>query len=129
MKTILVVDDDPDILHLLKTVLEAYDFAVKTASNGREAIERVKAAVPDGIFLDLRMPAMDGFEVLDIIRREYPDVTIIVITASKTRDIVQQARVRGANGCLMKPFDPGELRAILRESFGWTPEGAGRPTP
>jgi CheY-like chemotaxis protein len=129
MKTILVVDDDPDILHLLRTVLKAYGFAVETASNGREAIERVRAAVPDGIFLDLRMPAMDGFEALDIIRREYPDVTIIVITASKTRDIVQQARVRGAHGCLLKPFDPGELRAVLSESLGWTPEGTGRQTP
>jgi CheY-like chemotaxis protein len=121
MKRILVVDDDADILQLLKTVLMAYHFTVETASNGQEAVERVKAAVPDGIFLDLRMPVMDGFEALDILRRAYPDVTIIVTTASKTRDIVQQVRERGANACLLKPFDPQELRAILRDSFGWAP--------
>jgi CheY-like chemotaxis protein len=121
MQKLLVVDDDPDILHLLKTVLEAYHFAVETASNGREAIERVRAGVPEGIFLDLRMPDMDGFEALDSLRQAYPDVPIIVITASKTCDIAQEVRARGANGCLLKPFDPEALRAILRESFGWTP--------
>jgi CheY-like chemotaxis protein len=67
------------------------------------------------------MPVMDGFEALDILRRAYPDVTIIVTTASKTRDIVEQVQVRGAHGCLLKPFDPQELRAILRDAFGWAP--------
>jgi CheY-like chemotaxis protein len=121
MQKLLVVDDDPDILYLLKTVLEAYHFAVETASNGREAIEGVRAGVPAGIFLDLRMPVMDGFEALDILRQAYPDVPIIVITASKTCNIAQKVRARGANGCLLKPFDPGALRAILRESLGWAP--------
>lgn len=121
MKKILVVDDDPDILQLLKSVLEAYHFTVELASNGREAIERVRAAVPDGIFLDLRMPVMNGYQVLDILRREYPDITVIVITASHTGHVVQRILGRGAHGCLLKPFDPQALKATLRESFGWTP--------
>jgi CheY-like chemotaxis protein len=129
MKRLLVVDDDPDILQLLKAVLEAYRFAVETASNGREAIGRVQAAVPDGIFLDLRMPVMDGFQTLDILRREYPDVPIIAITASTTADIAQQIQERGARGCLLKPFDPQRLKVILGEWFGWTPEGSKRPDP
>ena len=121
MKKILVVDDDPDILQLLKAVLEAYHFTVELASNGREAIERVQAGVPDGILLDLRMPVMDGFETLDILHREYPDVPIIAITASETGDVVQRTRARGASGCLLKPFDPQKLNAILGDVFGWTP--------
>ena len=120
MPKILVVDDDPDILHLLKSVLEAYRFTVETATNGQEAVERVRAGVPDGIFMDLRMPVMDGFEAMAILRREFPDLTIVMLTASKTRDIVQQARARGANECILKPFDPEELREVLRASFGWT---------
>jgi len=121
MTKILVVDDDVDTLQLLKTVLMAYHFTVETASNGQEALERVKAAVPDGIFLDLRMPVMDGFAALDILRQAYPDVTIIVTTASKTPDIVQHVQARGAHACLLKPFDPQELKAILRDAFGWAP--------
>src|SRR5262245_29622310 len=123
MPKILVVDDDPDILYLLKSVLEAYRFAVDTATNGQEAIERVRAAVPDGIFLDLRMPVMDGFAVLELLRRWFPDLTIVMLTASKTSDIIQQARTRGATECILKPFDPEELRVILRTWFGWTGEG------
>ena len=60
MKRLLVVDDDPDICQLLKVVLEAYRFKVDIATNGQEALEHVRAEVPDGIFLDLRMPVMDG---------------------------------------------------------------------
>ena len=60
MKQLLVVDDDPDIRQMLKVVLEAHHFAVATAANGRQAVEQVQADVPDGIFLDIRMPVMDG---------------------------------------------------------------------
>jgi CheY-like chemotaxis protein len=123
MKRLLVVDDDPDILRLLKAILEACRFTVETATNGREALDRVRAAVPDGIFLDLRMPIMDGYEVLDILRREHPSVPIIVITASTPGDTVRRIRARGAHGCLVKPFDPRALHATLREAFGWTPVG------
>jgi CheY-like chemotaxis protein len=81
--------------------------------------------VPDGIFLDLRMPVMDGFTALDILRREYPSITVIAITASTTDDVVRHVRARGAHGCLMKPFDPQALRAALHDAFGWTPTPAG----
>jgi two-component system alkaline phosphatase synthesis response regulator PhoP len=123
MPKVLVVDDDLDILNLLKSVLEAYRFVVETATNGQEAIERTRAAGLDGIFMDLRMPVLDGFEALAILRREFPDLTVIILTASKTRDIVQQAQERGASACILKPFDPEEIRGVLRAAFGWRGEG------
>ena len=124
MKRLLVVDDDPDIRLQLKTILKAYHFTVETAANGQEALERVKATVPDGIFLDLRMPVMDGFTTLDVLRREYPSITVIAITASTPDDVVQHVRARGAHGCLVKPFDLQALRAVLHDAFGWTPAPA-----
>lgn len=124
MKKLLVVDDDPDICQLLKVVLEAYHFTVDIATNGQEALEHVRAEVPDGIFLDLRMPVMDGWAALDVLQREYPAVIVIVITASRTGDVVRHVRARGAQGCVLKPFDPHELRATLRDAFGWTPGAA-----
>jgi CheY-like chemotaxis protein len=125
MKRLLVADDDPDIRLQLKAVLEAYHFTVETAANGQEALEQVRATVPDGIFLDLRMPVMDGFTALDILRREYPSITVIAITASTTDDVVRHVRAHGAHGCLLKPFDPQALRAALHDAFGWTPTPAG----
>lgn len=121
MKRILVVDDDPDVLHLLKRVLEAHQFVVETATNGLEAIERVRASAPDGIFLDLRMPVMGGFEALEAIRREDTAVPIILISASRSGNVAEEARAHGANGYLAKPFDPRELRAVLDTAFGPRP--------
>jgi CheY-like chemotaxis protein len=121
MKQLLVVDDDPDIRQMLKAVLEAHHFAVATAANGRQALELVQADVPDGIFLDIRMPVMDGFRALEAIRREHPHLTIIMISASPNGDIAEKARVGGANGYLPKPIDPQRLKAVLRDSFGWIP--------
>lgn len=124
MKRLLVVDDDPDIRLQLKAVLEAYHFTVETAANGQEALERVKAMVPDGIFLDLRMPVMDGLTALDVLRRKYPSITVIAITASTTDDVVRHVRARGAHACLAKPFDTQAFQAALHDAFGWTPASA-----
>ena len=120
-KRILVVDDDPDIRHLLKSVLEAYHFAVATAANGREAVDRLKAEVPDGIFLERSVPVMDGFHVLEAIRRERPELPVIMISASQTGDLAEKVRAGGASGYLPKPIDLQKLRAVLRDAFGWTP--------
>ena len=119
MKQLLVVDDDPDIRQMLKVVLEAHDFAVATAANGQQAVEQVKADVPDGVFLDVRMPIMDGFRALEVMRREHPHLPIFMISGSAYGDGAEKARVSGANGYLAKPIDPQTLKAVLRDSFGW----------
>lgn len=121
MKQLLVVDDDQDVRQMLKVVLEAHHFAVATAANGRQAVEQVNADVPDGVFLDVRMPIMDGFRALEVMRREHPQLTIIMISGSPNGDTAEKARVSGANGYLPKPIDPQRLKAVLRDSFGWIP--------
>jgi CheY-like chemotaxis protein len=118
VKRILVVDDDRDICHLLKGILEAHHFVVATAINGREAVAQVEAEVPDGIFMDVRMPVMDGFLALQAIRREHPQLPIIMTSASRTSEIAEKVRAYGASGYLPKPIDLRQLRAVLRDSFG-----------
>ena len=77
--------------------------------------------MPDGIFLDIRMPVMDGFRALEAIRREHPHLTIIMISASPYRRHRREARVFGANGWPSETIDPQPLKTVLRDWFGWIP--------
>ena len=125
MKRLLVVDDDPSIRYLLKSLLEAHQFRVATAANGREAVDLVGTEPPDGVFMDVRMPVMDGFDALTAIRREHPALPVIMISASRPVEMGETARARGANGFLAKPIDLHQLRETLRDAFGWKDQNAG----
>jgi CheY-like chemotaxis protein len=88
---VLVVDDDKDIVGVLTETLRGKGFAVAAAYNGREAMQAVEAKQPDLILLDLRMPVMDGYEVIEAIKSEdaTKDIPIVVMTAHK----IDQERV------------------------------------
>ena len=80
---ILVVDDEPDILDLVELTLSSKDFEVETATNGREGLEKAQTGHPDLVLLDLSMPDMDGFEVMENLRSDSrtSDVPVIMLTA------------------------------------------------
>src|SRR3990167_8082182 len=115
MPKILVVDDEPELLKALRVRLTAEGFACETASNGREALDRIKAQRPDLIILDLIMPEVTGYEVC----RQLQDdprtaaLPILVLTAVPQRAIVQTAEL-GAATILHKPFDTAILLATVR---------------
>lgn len=115
VKRVLVCDDDDLLLELLKFRLSAKGYKVRTARNGREAIDSARAESPDAIVLDAMMPVIDGYEVLRQIR-EAPHMRhlpVIMLTARKgERDIVEALRL-GASDYLAKPFIPEELTARL----------------
>jgi len=87
-ETILVVDDDPEVIELVRWILEEEKIHVKTAENGVKALESVKDTIPDLILLDLMMPEMDGFEVLSRLKNkeEWAEIPVIIITAKTLKE-------------------------------------------
>lgn len=110
---ILIVDDDPEILALLRVLLESQGFAVYTASDGTTALHYFHQFAPDLIILDVLMPGLDGKEVCQRIRRHSP-VPILFLTAVDKVDSIVDGLKRGADDYMTKPFHPAELVARVR---------------
>ncbi len=109
---VLVVDDEPRYLKLLRFNLEAAGYEVITAANGEEALSLVAKKIPDMILLDIRLPGIDGYEVCANIR-EFSSVPIIMLTAKgEEREKVQGLRL-GADDYVTKPFGAEELMARI----------------
>jgi DNA-binding response OmpR family regulator len=127
-KKILVVDDEPQIMRVLKGYLEAAGFQVISAYDGAEALAAFRHAVPDLIVLDLMLPQVDGLDVARAIRRE-SDVPIIMLTARVDEADRLIGLELGADDYVAKPFSPREVvarvRAVLRRAGGGA-EPAGR---
>ena len=114
---ILIVEDEANIVNLVRAYLEREGFAVKTVADGRAALQQVHTARPDLIILDLMLPGIDGLEVCRRVRQE-SDVYIIMLTAkSEEADRIVGLEL-GADDYLTKPFSPRELvarvKAVLR---------------
>ena len=109
-KHILVVDDDPAILIILRDRLRSYGYTVTTAYDGRAALESIKKEEPDCVLLDLEMPEMSGFEVLEVLGRTHSHLPVLVVTASASKPSAKKALEAGATGYILKPFDPGTLK-------------------
>lgn len=106
-RVVLVVDDDDMIRHLVRTVLEADDFTVVEAADGREALEQVEATSPDVIVLDVMMPELDGVEVLR--RLDHDTVKVLMLTAKDDVATEEASKDAGADAFLAKPFSSIEL--------------------
>jgi DNA-binding NtrC family response regulator len=115
MKKILIVDDSRNIRITLKRCLEDDNFEVDYAMNGEEAIEKLTKEEFDLVFLDLKLPVMDGMEVLRKIRDMGNDVYVVIITAYGTVENAVEAMRLGAIDFIQKPFTPGEIRDILAD--------------
>lgn len=114
--TILIVDDDAGGRESLKGVLLTQGYQLIEAENGREAIEKALAYIPDLILLDVMMPGMDGYEVCRILRsdRVLGEIPIVLITALDDRDSRIEGIEAGADDFISKPYDRVELRARVR---------------
>ncbi|MCX8069133.1 MAG: sigma 54-interacting transcriptional regulator, partial [Thermodesulfovibrionales bacterium] len=115
METILIVDDQPAICYSLKKLLESKGFIVFTALTGRKAIEILKQQKIDVTIIDLKMPDMDGLELLKTIKKENINVYSIMMTAFTTTDKAIEAIRLGAYDYLTKPIDNDELIRIIND--------------
>jgi DNA-binding response OmpR family regulator len=112
-KSVLIVDDEKNILLTLSQSLEVLQLETDTAANGEEALAKLKEKDFGLILLDLRMPGMDGMEVLRQVREIRPDIRIIMITAYGTIELAVEAMKLGAVDFIQKPFSPEEIRELV----------------
>jgi DNA-binding response OmpR family regulator len=116
---VLVVEDEPDTVLLLKNILRLAGFDVLSSPNGRDALRKYKDLSPDIILLDLMMPDMDGWETLRYLR-EMSDVPVIIISAIGSKDDIVKALKTGVDDYLTKPFFNAEvvarIQAVMRRA-------------
>ncbi len=118
-KLILVVDDEPRMIQFIRMNLELEGYRVIQASNGLEALDKVRDELPDLVILDVMMPDLDGFETLRLLR-ETSDVPVIMLTVKAEEDDIVRGLKLGADDYVTKPFSPRELssrvEALLRRA-------------
>ena len=116
MKTVLVIDDETATLTMFRLFLNAYGYSVMTAENGETGLRLVREHLPGIVFTDLKMPGMDGFEVLKQIKKTAPETEVIVITGHGDMDHVVRALNLDATDFINKPIGRSSLDAALKRA-------------
>src|SRR6476660_1795878 len=117
MANILIVDDEQSYRQLLSLVFEEQGNTIRTAMNGRQALELLAAEPSDVIISDVKMPDMDGIEMLKAVRETLPDVGVILMTAFASVETAREAFKLGADDFIQKPFDVEELKLIVKKTL------------
>jgi two-component system response regulator GlrR len=123
-KTVLVVDDDPDLLKLIALRLSAGGYAVQTAESGERALAAIAVARPDVVVTDMKMGGMDGLALFEAIQNTARTLPVIILTAHGTIPDAVDATKRGVFGFLPKPFDGKELLAQVERALRLSPATA-----
>lgn len=110
---VLVVDDQPGVRYLLEVLIKGLGHNTFGASNGLEAVASVQKFKPSLIFMDVQMPVMDGLQALGRIKKMYPQIEVVILTANYTQENITKASRLGAAKIIAKPFDVDEIRDII----------------
>jgi two-component system chemotaxis response regulator CheY len=115
-KLILTVDDSASMRMLLKTSLTSQGFRIESANDGQHGLERMHEVKPDLLITDINMPKMDGFELIEAVRKvpEFKGVPILVLSTEFSDEKKTRARNAGATGWITKPFEATKLGAAIR---------------
>lgn len=118
-KTVLLVDDEPHILELEKAILESEGFKTELASNGDEALQKLKSFKPDVVILDMMMPGMSGREVCENIRKDpnTKDLKVIFVTVARFSEVGKEKLTEmKVTDYITKPFDNADFVARIRKA-------------
>jgi two-component system, OmpR family, phosphate regulon response regulator PhoB len=122
MPLVLVVEDDPDTRELIQLNLELAGYNVITATNGREALEVVRRETPAAILLDLMLPEVDGWGVIEKLKSgadpEIAEVPVFMVTARTEYQNRLRGGIEGALRYITKPFDPAQLPEMIADAIG-----------
>jgi CheY-like chemotaxis protein len=116
-RRVLLVDDEPDLLAILASLLEDEGYSVATATSGPEAVERARGEHFDVVVSDLKMPGMGGLEILAAIGAVDPDVRSVLMTGFVSEETRSLLASQGCP-CLMKPFDIEEIVEVMKSAGG-----------
>ncbi|MFV0436331.1 MAG: response regulator [Desulfopila sp.] len=118
---ILIADDEVEFASTLAMRLELRKFQVRTVNSGGDALAAIEVSVPDILLLDLKMPDLDGLEVLAMLREKYPSLKVIILTGHGSFQSGREGMELGAYDYVMKPVDLSRLITIVREACGHDP--------
>ncbi|WP_209123386.1 response regulator [Alkalihalobacillus sp. BA299] len=116
-KKILVVDDQYGIRVLLNEILQKDGYQMFQAANGVQALKIVEDEVPDLVLLDMKIPGMDGLEILKRIKEIKPNVDVMMMTAYGELNMINEALNLGAINHFAKPFDIDDVRNVIKDNF------------
>ena len=115
---IAVVDDDPSVRTGMRRVLRAHGLAVEVYESATQFLAALSTRIPNCVLLDLHMPEMDEFDVLEALRKRPGPLPVIIVTADCSPAIVSRAMAAGAVQCLTKPVDAAMLVDAVRDAVG-----------
>jgi DNA-binding NtrC family response regulator len=114
-KKILVVDDDESILKVFEYGLQDAGYVTITVPNGFDAIEKVKKERYDLVFLDVRMPRLNGVETFKMLKKIDPQIMAVMMTGYRVDALLKEAFEMGAHACIYKPFEMEEILSIIQK--------------
>jgi len=118
---ILAVDDEPDMLKLLSMIVrEKTQHQIVTTNNPLEAVEIVKQGSIDMVIADLKMPGLDGSELLDAVREVNKDIPVVIITAFATEEAAAETLEKGGFDFIIKPFRKEQILTTIDKAIKWT---------
>ena len=114
---ILVVDDEPEICHLIEQILKREGYQVDVSFSGIEALQMIRSFNYHLLLTDLDMPGVDGLELARKAKKQNPEISVIIVTGNTTVDIAIRLLGHEIDGQIKKPFDISKLKKVLRQAL------------